>query len=268
MSKRTKALDKECNEWRSKYEKSNRAILDMASDKQTQDLYVAKAARQLAQLQKLCRTLQVTFLVIFAIYWSFILSQAERNVLLDVLKANNIERPEMPELPAEPTDIEPPPRNADKLDLMSRNCSELKKSLAQLQSQMNTLAAEKEKPTTVAPKKANKNKKNKAANKTPVMDSKDRAIHKEMVATIKSVFAPNDGGNVPAAAAAAVTEIENGDGNKNGGEIVVGELAASLEVINLESDDATNTNGDTESFESFECIDEIPTTSNSAVATE
>lgn len=78
MSKRTRALDKECNEWRSKYEKSNRAILDMASDKQVQDQYVAKAARQLAQLQKLCRTLQVKipfsknqnfFLNIFFFLW-------------------------------------------------------------------------------------------------------------------------------------------------------------------------------------------------------
>lgn len=59
MAKRIKTLEKECYEWRVKFEKSNRAVLEMATDKQQQDLYVGKTARQIAQLQKLCRTLQV-----------------------------------------------------------------------------------------------------------------------------------------------------------------------------------------------------------------
>lgn len=126
MSKKTKLLDKEACEWRSKYEKSNRALLNMLAEKQTQDDYVKKSARQLAQLQKLCRTLQ-----------------AERGILLDVLKANCIERPTMPELPPEPKDIEPAPQPNDKLDMMSRNCKELKETLAQLQSQMNAITTEK-----------------------------------------------------------------------------------------------------------------------------
>lgn len=178
----------------------------------------------------------------------------------------------MPELPAEPTDIEPPPRNADKLELMSRNCTELKKSLAQLQSQMNTLSAEKEKPTVVvaappsvaaapvAPKKSNKNKKNKTNKTTPAaMDSKDRAIHKEMVATIKSV-----GGAVVAAAEGAaatptaeVTEVENGGAaieESNGN--VAAEATAAVEVldeINLNETNDANVNED--ATEPFECID-------------
>lgn len=93
------------------------------------------------------------------------LFQAERSSLLEVLKVNNIERPPMPELPPEPTDIEPPPKSADKLDIMSRNCSELKKSLAQLQGQMNALAAEKDKsdePPAEVSRNKNKNKKNKS----------------------------------------------------------------------------------------------------------
>lgn len=61
MAKRNKAVEKECYEWRVKFEKSNRAVLEMATDKQQQDLYVGKASRQIAQLQKLCRTLQVIF---------------------------------------------------------------------------------------------------------------------------------------------------------------------------------------------------------------
>lgn len=146
MSKKTKLFEKEACEWRSKYEKSNRALLNMLAEKQTQDDYVKKSARQLAQLQKLCRTLQ-----------------AERGVMLDVLKANNIERPAMPELPPEPKDIEPAPQPNDKLDMMSRNCKELKETLAQLQSQMNAITTEKsdKEKTEVNPKKQ-KVKKNKS----------------------------------------------------------------------------------------------------------
>lgn len=57
-------MEKECYEWRVKFEKSNKAILVMATDKQAQDQYMAKAARQLASLQKLCRTLQVIYFFI------------------------------------------------------------------------------------------------------------------------------------------------------------------------------------------------------------
>lgn len=80
----------------------------------------------------------------------------------------------MPELPPEPI-IEPPPKSADKLDIMSRNCSELKATLAVLQGQMNALTAEKvtqETPvaeTTTQPKKS-KNKKNKANKACPIKD--------------------------------------------------------------------------------------------------
>lgn len=147
MGKRIKSLEKENYEWRVKYEKCNRALLDMASDKQSQDAYVAKASRQLSQLQKLCRTLQ-----------------AERATLLEALKANNIERPPMPELPPEPTDIEPPPKPSDKLDAMTRNCAELKQTLAHLQGQMNAISVkEKSKQSTdSSAATANNNKKGKS----------------------------------------------------------------------------------------------------------
>lgn len=79
----------------------------------------------------------------------------------------------MPELPPEP-EIEPPPKSADKLDIMSRNCSELKATLAVLQGQMNALTAEKKtQDTPVAeqaqPKKP-KNKKNKANKSCPITE--------------------------------------------------------------------------------------------------
>lgn len=149
MSKRIKSLEKESYEWRVKYEKSNRALLNMVSEKQVQDEYVAKSSRQLAQLQKLCRTLQ-----------------AERTVLLNVLKENNIERPPMPELPPEPTDVQTaPPPSMDKLEKMSRNCKELKETLAQLQGQMNAITAEKNsKPKSAETEKKPKAKKNKVKN--------------------------------------------------------------------------------------------------------
>lgn len=151
MSKRTKTLEKEAVEWRSKYEKSNRALLNTISDKQAQDEYVKKSARQLSQLQKLCRTLQ-----------------AERSVLLDVLKTNNLERPAMPELPPEPKDIEQPPQPSDKLDMMTQNCKELKETLAQLQGQLNAIEKD-EKPkgkveAALVQSKKQKPKKNKAKN--------------------------------------------------------------------------------------------------------
>lgn len=172
MSKRTKTLEKEAYEWRSKYEKSNRALLNTISDKQAQDEYTKKSARQLAQLQKLCRTLQ-----------------AERAALLDTLKVNNIERPAMPELPPEPTDIEPPPKPADKLDMMTQNCKELKETLAQLQGQLNAIEKD-EKPkgkntsttaTTAAENKKSKSKKNKGKNgkNTDESQSKETAAETE-----------------------------------------------------------------------------------------
>lgn len=149
MSKKIKLLEKEAYEWRVKYEKSNRALLNTISDKQAQDEYTKKLGRQLAQLQKLCRTLQ-----------------AERTALLDVLKTNNIERPPMPELPPEPVEIEPAPKQTDRLDVMSQNCKELKETLAQLQGQLNAIEKDdKQKGKNPATEnKKNKSKKNKAKN--------------------------------------------------------------------------------------------------------
>lgn len=149
MSKKIKILEKEAYEWRVKYEKSNRALLNTISDKQIHDEYTKKLGRQLAQLQKLCRTLQ-----------------AERTALLDVLKANNIERPPMPELPPEPVQIEPTPQQPDRLDMMTQNCKELKETLAQLQGQLNAIEKDdKQKGKNPAPEnKKNKSKKNKAKN--------------------------------------------------------------------------------------------------------
>lgn len=156
MAKRIKQLEKENYEWRLKYEKSNRALLEMVTDKQAQEAYVQKSAKQLAQLQKLCRTLQ-----------------AERTALIDTLKVNNIERPPMPELPPEPIDIAPPPQHTAKLDAMTRNCQELKATLAQLQGQMNAMSLEQ--PTK---SKTNENANNGNNKKTKAKRNKNKNQNK------------------------------------------------------------------------------------------
>lgn len=180
MSKKIKALEKEAYEWRTKYEKSNRALLNTISDKQAQDEYVKKSARQLAQLQKLCRTLQ-----------------AERTVLLDTLKANSIERPEMPELPPEPQDIEPAPKPTDKLDMMSQNCKELKETLAQLQGQLNAIEKDDKHKTKLQEPSGNKKskpKKNKGKNNKNVTEpqSSETVEDVEPVSTTSEADVPSN----------------------------------------------------------------------------
>ena len=58
MSKKICKLEKETSSWKQRWEKSHQALLEMAADKQQRDGELALATRQLAQLQKLCRTLQ------------------------------------------------------------------------------------------------------------------------------------------------------------------------------------------------------------------
>jgi hypothetical protein len=73
MSKKICKLEKETSSWKQRWEKSHQALLEMAADKQQRDGEFALATRQLAQLQKLCRTLQ-----------------AERTSLLAQLKAEEV----------------------------------------------------------------------------------------------------------------------------------------------------------------------------------
>ncbi|KAK7866043.1 hypothetical protein R5R35_008555 [Gryllus longicercus] len=75
MSKKICKLEKETSSWKQRWEKSHQALLEMAADKQQRDSDLALATKQIAQLQKLCRTLQV-----------------ERTSLLAQLK-NNINNP-------------------------------------------------------------------------------------------------------------------------------------------------------------------------------
>lgn len=201
MSKKTKLVEKEAFEWRSKYEKCNRALLNTISDKQAQDEYMKKSARQLAQLQKLCRTLQ-----------------AERAALLDVLKENNIERPVMPELPPEPTDIVPAPKPMDKLDMMSQNCKELKETLAQLQGQLSSIEKDdklKDKAEASGSKKT-KSKKSKTKNGKSVAESQPNGTNEvlEPTSTTADNVASNDSTAVVSSSEPSKTDDSSIDENQ------------------------------------------------------
>ncbi|KAL0819169.1 hypothetical protein ABMA28_008422 [Loxostege sticticalis] len=149
MSKKIKKLEKESLSWKSRWETSQTALLDMCGERQASEERVAATARQLHHMQSLCRTLQ-----------------AERTVLLSTLKENNIERPPLPTPPPAPAPPPPAPAPSSnaKVDAMAANCAQLRQSLAHLQTQLNVLTNKKEKEDA-APKqekaKKSKSKKNK-----------------------------------------------------------------------------------------------------------
>ncbi|XP_067615439.1 gamma-taxilin [Eurosta solidaginis] len=127
MAKNTRKLEKETLEWKTKWEKSNAILIELATEKKERDEHAARCSKQVEQLQKLLRALQ-----------------NERSHLYKVLRDNNVECPAMPALPPEPEPIQtaPPTSNSgdkDKMEIMSRNCAELKQTLANLQSQMKYL---------------------------------------------------------------------------------------------------------------------------------
>jgi len=73
MSKKITRLEKETLSWKQKWENTHKALLSLAAEKQGKDAEVALQTRQLAQLQKLCRTMQT-----------------ERSSLLAQLKASGV----------------------------------------------------------------------------------------------------------------------------------------------------------------------------------
>lgn len=96
------------------------------------------------------------------------LFQADRALLVNTLKENNIERPALPELPPEPEPVEPEPSpQDDKLERMMKTCSEYKQNLAVLQNQLATIT----KPSTSQESKKSKAKtKKKESQKTPACE--------------------------------------------------------------------------------------------------
>ncbi|EDV42922.1 uncharacterized protein Dana_GF16776, isoform A [Drosophila ananassae] len=125
MSKHTKKIEKEALAWRQKYEKANAMVIDLATEKQLSSQHSDRLQKQIQQLQKLLRALQ-----------------QERTTLHKSLRDNNIEIPALPQLPPEPEPVNDKPTQENvKMEMMSRNCAELKQTLANLQNQMKLLTA-------------------------------------------------------------------------------------------------------------------------------
>ncbi|XP_005180413.1 alpha-taxilin [Musca domestica] len=126
MSKNSRKLEKECLEWKRKWEKSNATLIELATEKKDRDDHAMRCNKQVEQLQKLLRALQ-----------------NERSHLYKVIKENNVEVPPLPALPAEPEPMQTKPitsvADKDKMEIMSKNCAELKQTLANLQNQMKVL---------------------------------------------------------------------------------------------------------------------------------
>lgn len=126
MSKNTRKLEKEAMEWKRKWEKSNATLIELATEKKERDDHAIRCNKQVDQLQKLLRALQ-----------------NERTHLYKVIKENNVEVPPLPALPSEPEPMQTGPISSvadkDKMDMMSKNCAELKQTLANLQNQMKIL---------------------------------------------------------------------------------------------------------------------------------
>ncbi|XP_055593709.1 alpha-taxilin [Uranotaenia lowii] len=154
MSKKIKSLEKETTTWKTKWEKSNAALIDLMSEKQVRDEHIMKTARQLFHLQKLCRTLQ-----------------NERTAYFAALQENNVEIPPVEEVPytiPEPEPLPVAPKKEDKLEIMTKNCSALKENLAALQGQLSAMQSKgsegtekssEPQPTTNGGKKNKKDKK-------------------------------------------------------------------------------------------------------------
>ncbi|TMW53849.1 hypothetical protein DOY81_001134, partial [Sarcophaga bullata] len=126
MSKNTRKLEKEAMEWKRKWEKSNATLIELATEKKERDDHAIRCNKQVEQLQKLLRALQ-----------------NERSHLYKVIKENNVEVPPLPALPSEPEPMKTEPisnvADKDKMDMMTKNCAELKQTLANLQNQMKIL---------------------------------------------------------------------------------------------------------------------------------
>lgn len=126
MSKKIRALEKDSTTWKNKWERSNAALIDLMSEKQVRDEHIMKTARQLFQLQKLCRTLQ-----------------NERTAYFKALEENKVEIPTIVEVPCQMPEPEalpvPKKKEDDRLEIMTKNCSALKENLAALQGQLSAI---------------------------------------------------------------------------------------------------------------------------------
>ncbi|XP_065225008.1 gamma-taxilin [Planococcus citri] len=112
MSDKIIKLEHETAAWKQRWEKTQNALLEMASEKQKSDQEIIVAAKQMSTLHKLCRTLQ-----------------AERTQLLAKLKQNNISTGSSAsetESNTEPLSIDDLPALNDNAEKKSKSSPELK----------------------------------------------------------------------------------------------------------------------------------------------
>ncbi|XP_034665374.1 alpha-taxilin isoform X1 [Drosophila subobscura] len=221
MSKHTKKVEKESLGWRQRYEKANAMVIELATEKQMRDQQSDCLVKQVTQLQKLLRALQV-----------------ERTTLHKSLRENQIEIPPLPQLPPEPEAIKITPVNTDKakMELMSRNCAELKQTLANLQNQMKLL-------TTAEAKTAIEEKNKAAEDQQKLANAKKNNKKKDKKSKAKAAAAA-------AAASAAV--------GKSYEELTTVDAAAA----------ETTSNGETPKDQSEETAEEPPTSTEDQLSLE
>lgn len=114
MSKKISKLEKETNQWKQRWEKSNGALLNMAADKQTRDAEMAKLNQKVSLLQELCKVFQ-----------------RERTELLTQLRAATDGRDETGSSGGIDNKI-----NTKQVEELSKDCQNLKENLVQLQGSL------------------------------------------------------------------------------------------------------------------------------------
>ncbi|BFF93153.1 alpha-taxilin [Drosophila madeirensis] len=173
-----------------------------------------RLVKQITQLQKLLRALQV-----------------ERTTLHKSLRENQIEIPLLPQLPPEPEAIKITPVNTDKakMELMSRNCAELKQTLANVQNQMKLLTTAEAKTAFEEKNKADEDQQKLAnAKKNNKKDKKSKAKAAAAAAAASAAFGKSNEELTTVDAAAAET-TSNGETPKDQSEETVEEPPTSTE---------------------------------------
>ncbi|XP_034665375.1 alpha-taxilin isoform X2 [Drosophila subobscura] len=166
-------------------------------------------------------------------------AQVEAAMEKEILKKENqIEIPPLPQLPPEPEAIKITPVNTDKakMELMSRNCAELKQTLANLQNQMKLL-------TTAEAKTAIEEKNKAAEDQQKLANAKKNNKKKDKKSKAKAAAAA-------AAASAAV--------GKSYEELTTVDAAAA----------ETTSNGETPKDQSEETAEEPPTSTEDQLSLE
>lgn len=150
MSKKTFKNEKDMLQWKIKYEKTNAILLDMLSEKQVRDEHITKTAKQLFQLQKLCRTLSSEKKAFYA-------KLVEMNIEIPEVKVEDDKEVVMPQV----EDVDKKQED-EKFEEMAKKSQELKSTLNNLQDQLNDALHP---SNATAAGKKNKTKKSKRSNK-------------------------------------------------------------------------------------------------------